>query len=424
MKLDNTPPKGTTDWLPEEFKIRKYIFDTWRAVLESYGYEEYLTPLLEEAAVYRAKSGEDLGGKELWSLTDLAGREYAIRPEMTPSVTRMVTTIYNSTPKPIRLFSIANFMRNEKPQRGRNREFWQLNFDIFGTDDLSADIEVLKIALEIMISFGASKDQFELRLNSRKLIEDFLKNYLDIEEKNYIPAIRILDKLRKIPFDSIVERLEKEAGAQIPNREELKLFFEKEESVLQKMYTEVLKDSEGVKDLMKIYEVLGVDFEGYYTFAPDLMRGLDYYNGMVFEVFDKHPENKRALFGGGRYGGLASIFGSADIPAVGCAPGDETTKLFLEAWDLIPEELGKPLYFIPIVDNDFEKDAHKIAKQLRKEGKRVLVGLSEQKIGKALDYANKIGAAFTILYAEDEAEKGLYVLKNMKSGDEDSISFD
>ncbi|MCA9386774.1 ATP phosphoribosyltransferase regulatory subunit, partial [Candidatus Dojkabacteria bacterium] len=156
MNLSNQPPKGTADWLPSEFAIRKYIFDTWREVCTRFGYEEYLTPIIESAEIYRVKSGEDVGGKELMTMFDRAEREYAIRPEMTPSVTRMVSKIYNDTPKPIRLFSIANYFRNEKPQRGRNREFWQLNFDIFGSDSINADVEIIQMAIEIMKAFGAS----------------------------------------------------------------------------------------------------------------------------------------------------------------------------------------------------------------------------------------------------------------------------
>jgi histidyl-tRNA synthetase len=137
--LSNKPPKGTSDWFPEEYSIRKYIFDTWRRVNVQFGYQEYLTPILETADIYRAKSGEDVGGKELLVIEDRGGRELAMRPEMTPSVTRMVSRTYMQEPKPMRLFSIANFWRNERPQRGRNREFWQLNTDIFGSVSLNAD---------------------------------------------------------------------------------------------------------------------------------------------------------------------------------------------------------------------------------------------------------------------------------------------
>ncbi|HXW00588.1 MAG TPA: ATP phosphoribosyltransferase regulatory subunit, partial [Anaerolineae bacterium] len=163
-KLSNQPVKGASDWLPEEFAVRRYIFDTWRKINQQFGYEEYLTPIFESAEIYRAKSGEDIGGKELMVITDPAGRELAIRPEMTPSVTRMVTKFYRQAPKPLRLFSIANFWRNEKPQRGRNREFWQLNTDIFGSKAMAADLEILQLALQIMLAFNPPKGSFTLYL--------------------------------------------------------------------------------------------------------------------------------------------------------------------------------------------------------------------------------------------------------------------
>jgi histidyl-tRNA synthetase len=174
--LSNLPQKGTSDWTPEEFRVRKTIFDTWRKVCTSFGYQEYLCPILESADIYRAKSGEDVGGKELMSFFDQGGRELSIRPEMTPSVTRMVTRFYEQKPKPIKLFSIANFVRNEKPQRGRNREFWQLNIDTFGSNSILSDVEMLVLIIEMMLAFKAPKDSFKVNLNNRKLIDAILQD--------------------------------------------------------------------------------------------------------------------------------------------------------------------------------------------------------------------------------------------------------
>ncbi len=185
--IKNLPPKGTADWMPDEFKVRKYIFDTFRKVCLSFGYEEYLTPTFEKAQIYKAKSGEDVGGKELMIFRDKVDREFALRPEMTPSVIRMITRIYNNQPKPIRYFSIANFFRNEKPQRGRNREFWQLNYDIFGSKSIYADAEIVKMALEIMFAFLPKekinqKDYkpFIIYINDRRVLTHFLKESVGI----------------------------------------------------------------------------------------------------------------------------------------------------------------------------------------------------------------------------------------------------
>ncbi|MDQ7021348.1 MAG: ATP phosphoribosyltransferase regulatory subunit [Candidatus Dojkabacteria bacterium] len=355
-KLSNQPPKGTSDWLPGEFQIRKYIFDTWRKVCTSFGYEEYLTPQIELADVYRAKSGEDLGGKELWTLTDLKGREFAIRPEMTPSVTRMVTRIYQDTPKPIRLFSIANFMRNEKPQRGRNREFWQLNFDIFGVDSVNADIEVLQVALEIMLGFNPPKGSFVMYINNRRLIDYVLNEVVSVTEEQRTQTVRILDKWEKLNEEEFAKRLKEDAALNDDQIESLKKFMQSQNGEdLVKNLPEI-EGSEGLKEINETMEALNeMGYSEWISFNPSVIRGFDYYDGMVFEVFDKNPENSRSMFGGGRYNGLAALFGSQSFPATGCAPGDETTRLFLEGWNLLDQaKENKPKsYYLPLLDESF-----------------------------------------------------------------------
>src|SRR5680860_959654 len=207
--LSKQEPKGTLDWTPEEFAIRKYIFDCWRRVCLRYGFEEYLTPIVENAEIYRAKSGEDVGGKELVTFSDLGGRELSIRPEMTPSVVRMVSKIYTASPKPLKYFSIANFMRNEKPQRGRNREFWQLNCDIFGSTDEAADLEILCLALDLVLEFKPPKNSFALHLNSRRLIDGVLElsGAGKLKADNKAIVVRTLDKWKKLPLNAVRERL-------------------------------------------------------------------------------------------------------------------------------------------------------------------------------------------------------------------------
>lgn len=420
--LSNQEPKGTADWLPEEFLVRKYIFDTWRRVCLRYGFEEYLTPLVENAEIYRAKSGEDVGGKELVTFTDLGGRELSIRPEMTPSVTRMVTKVYAASPKPLKYFSIANFMRNEKPQRGRNREFWQLNCDTFGSDSLSADLEILNLALDLMLEFKPPVGSFVLALSNRKLIEAVLElsgaKKLAADKK--LLVVRTLDKWLKLKPAEITGRLE-DAGLDQKAQTILEKFMTSRslESLVKELPE--LKDNPGlleIKGVLKDLEVLG--YGDWIEFNPAVIRGFDYYDGLVFEVFDKNPENNRAMFGGGRYNGLAGIFGEKNFPAVGFAPGDETTKLFLESWKLL-EEVKKTQperYYLPLLKVGLEKEVSKLAKKLRAQGLNILVGLEEQKVGKALELANKKGITKVIIFGEDEASKGVYKIKDMSSGEE------
>ena len=420
--LSNQPPKGTADWAPEEFKVRQYIFNTWRRVCQSYGFEEYLTPILENAEIYRAKSGEDVGQKELLVFTDQGGRELAVRPEMTPSVTRLVSRIYDSVPKPIKYFSIANFMRNERPQRGRNREFWQLNCDIFGSASLGADLEILTLSLDLLLAFNPPTGSFVLSLNNRKLLDGLLE-ILKLEADLKLKTVRLLDKYLKMTAADFSQALaeiglDKKAITQV-----ISFMTAKDIKDLQKKLP-ALKDNEGLKELEQALNSLkALGYGAYVEFKPSVIRGFDYYDGLVFEVFDKHPDNNRALFGGGRYNGLAKLFGGRTFPAVGIAPGDETTKLFLESWGLLKEvkEADTGVIYLPILSLELIGKTQKLAQQLRQAGQAVELGLEVVKVGKALEYANKKGLTKVIIFGVEEAAENFYKIKNMKSGAEEKF---
>ena len=382
MTLSLNPPKWTADWKPEEFRVRKYIFDTWRTVCESFGYEEYLGPLVEDATIWEAKSGEDVGGTELTKITNRNGEisDLALRPEMTPTVTRMISKYQREYTKPIRWFSIANFYRNERPQRWRNREFWQCNVDLFGSESLTADIEVLQMACELMKQFGATSEHYQLYLNDRRVVDAFL-NSLDLDENLRKEAVRTMDKWDKLPEEDFTEVLwEKwlDAG-------EISM-------VVQFMKSETL-EWDAAAEINNIYESLvGLWYGDIVTLKPSLMRWFDYYDGMVFEVFDMHPDNNRAMFGGGRYNWLADIFGVKEsIPAVWFAPGDEPMKLFLESWELISEELRPERFYIPLLEEGKEEQVMKKAQELRNEGKKVEIWLKVQTEKKAIEVAGKKG---------------------------------
>lgn len=429
--ISNQEPKGTRDWLPEEFLIRKYIFDTWRRICLRYGFEEYMTPLVESAEVYRAKSGEDVGGKELVTFTDLGGRELSIRPEMTPSVTRMVSKVYAAAPKPLKYFSIANFMRNEKPQRGRNREFWQLNCDTFGSASLNADLEILQLALDLMLEFNPPKDSFSLNLNSRRLIEEVLALVFKAvpTEKlanTKLEVVRTLDKFNKLSREDFRVRLS-EAGLGEEAINDLEKFIGSKSLEDLAQVLPNLKDSSAYSELKQVIKALSdLSYGDYVKFNPAVIRGFDYYDGLIFEVFDNNPENNRAMFGGGRYNGLAEIFGSTSFPAVGFAPGDETTRLFLESWGLIPglKKFAPQKYYLPLLDFNLDLEVKVLAKKLRASGLNIVLGLEEQKLGKALDYANKSGIDKVVILGSEEKKQGVYKLKDMASGQEETKPLD
>ena len=423
MQLLNTPAKWTSDWFPDEYKVRKHIFDTWRKICLSYGFEEYLWPLVEPIDIWKAKSGEDVGGSELAQITNREGQldGLAIRPEMTPSVTRMVSRIWKETEKPLKWFSIANFYRNEKPQKGRNREFWQLNCDIFGEESLRADIEVLTLALELLRAFNPPTGSYKLKLNHRKLITGFLEEVLGItDEEKQKRITRLMDKyekLSKADFEKLLHEIDATANMTFVEQ------FMEARSVedLQKHFI-TLTGSESFREFEEIITTLkqlwyGEEIE----FSGSLIRGFDYYDGMIFEMFDTNKDNPRALFGGGRYNGLANIFGVKwGISAVGFAPGDETMKLFLEGHGLIQDiqENKQEKYFLPLLDETLFGDIQTLARILRKQGKNVLLGLSPKKLGKAIQLADKAGFSHVIIYGEDEKKAGNFVVKDLRSGEE------
>ncbi len=420
-KLSNQPYKGCNDYKPEDFQKLKYIFDTWRKIATKYAYKEYLTPVLESIELYEAKSGEDIQ-KELFLLQDSGGRRLALRPEMTPSVTRLITQIYNGIPKPIRLFSIANFFRGERPQKGRYREFWQLNIDIFGDTSIYSDIEILQSALDLMIEFGAQKGQFILKFNHRKLIDYLLTEELDlVSEEMKTLIVRKLDKFKKLTSEEFISDL-KEIGLIDKQIYAINNWMQVELIELQSRFPNI-KTNQGYIEVMQIYETLNyLGYGDFISYSTDLIRGFDYYDGSIFEVFDLNPNFSRSLFGGGRYNGLAKIFGSQEIPAVGYAPGSPIS-FFLDNWNLWPEFKDKIInIFVPIIGPNSELKTLDLIKRLRQinnDEKNIYeLGTSTFDLPKALTYANKRGFEKVIIYGENEQNREIYIEKDMRSGEQ------
>lgn len=427
MSLWLQPPRGTQDRFPDEFAIRKHIFDTWRAVCLSFGYEEYLGPLVEHADIWRAKSGEDVGGSELTLITDREGNisDLALRPEMTPSVTRMVASKYPAMTKPIRRFSIANFYRNERPQRGRNREFRQLNVDMFGETEQAADLEIVQMAIETVFAFGVPHRSFVVKLNHRHLIDTFLLTILGLSDEQKKQMIRLMDKWAKLTREQFIA-IAQDNGLSTVQTEQVIQFLSSTTIGELLIAFPALTDEQSIRDLHLLIEQLTTLWYGdRIVFVPSLMRGFDYYDGMVFEVFDNHPENNRAMFGGGRYNGLAEIFGSKEhIPAIGFAPGDEPMRLFLESWWLLQsiQEQRIALTYVQVLDATAQIPAIRLAQQLRKQWNAVEVSMQMKSPQKAFTYAEKKQYTHIILLWKDEIEHQTCTIKALVTWEEKSIA--
>ncbi|HRC28350.1 MAG TPA: histidine--tRNA ligase [Candidatus Saccharimonas sp.] len=418
--LSSEPYKGARDWYPADMRVRSYVFAVWAKVARSYGYEAYDTPLLEPIDVYTAKSGQELVSEQTYQFVDRGERRVAIRPEMTPSVSRMIAARSQETALPARWYSIAQFMRYERPQRGREREFWQLNCDIFGADGIAAEAEVIGMGRDIMTAFGAKDDMYTIRINNRKIIDFMMAHYLQLDAVQAQLMMKLFDRKNKIPPETFRDQAIDIFGAeQAPAglRRIAQLLAARSMADL----PESIRDSEPVRDIQVLFTYLERAGIKNAMFDITLMRGLDYYTGTVFEFFDTHPENNRSLFGGGRYDGLVGLFGAEPISAVGFAPGLTTTLLFLETHNLLPV-LHSTTDIYMIVIGDVARGAVKLASELRGEGVNVELDSTGRKLDKQLKTAVKKAIPYILFVGEEELKSEVYPLKNTVSGDEKKLS--
>jgi histidyl-tRNA synthetase len=420
--LSSQPYKGTRDYYPEDKRVQNYIFNTWKRVVQQHGYEEYGAPMLEPLEVYTAKSGQELAGEQTYTFMDRGDRVVAIRPEMTPSISRMVAAKRQELGYPARLFSIANFMRYERPQRGREREFWQLNADIFGVEGTLADAEIIGIAHELMQAFGARDDMYSIKVNNRKLIDFMMSQYLDLDGVQSQLMIKLFDRKAKISKEDFEQQAADIFGPAFSNRgmkQIARLMAAKSVAEL----PEEIAVSTAAKELTELFSLLAAAKVKNVTFDITLMRGFDYYTGMVFEVFDLHPDNNRSLFGGGRYDGLVGLFGAEPVPTVGFAPGFTPMELFLNSHKLLPSFTSTTEVGVVVIDNTFA-GALEFAQKLREEGVRVEVDITGRKIDKQIKAVIKKKVPFLVFIGENELAQQQYPFKDTVTAEEETLSFE
>lgn len=418
--LSTQPYKGTRDYYPEDKRIQNYIFSVWRKVSESFGYEEYGAPTLEPLDVYAAKSGQEIVNDQTYTFTDRGGRIVAIRPEMTPTVSRMVAARRQELAYPARLYSIANFMRYERPQRGREREFWQCNVDIFGADGAAAEVEIIALSDDIMKQFGAKLGDYVIKINNRKLIDFTMEQYLGLSKTEAQSMIKLFDRKNKMNsldfMDQVGEIFNTKSADGVKKVEELLKVTE-----IADLPSEIL-DSESMVEIKEMFATLKHFGIKSFVFDITLMRGFDYYTGMVFEVFDTHPDNNRALFGGGRYDGLVGLFGAEPISAVGMAPGGTMMENFLEVHDLLPKFHSTTNVYIAAL-GDVVADANKLAVKLRKQGINAELDFSGRKLDKQLKVAFKKDIPYILFVGEEEVKTGVYALKDIINSKDFKLDF-
>ena len=346
----------------------------------------------------------------------------AIRPEMTPSLSRMVAARRQEMAMPARLFSIANFMRYERPQRGREREFWQLNADLFGVDGAWADAEIIELSHASVMAFGATQDMFKVRINNRQLINELMAGFLGLDFIGATMMTKLLDKKDKLPIEEFkrqaIEIFGSNAQVGLPKLAEL--ISMKSLDVL----PESMLDIPSVIEIRRVMRTLSEKGITNVEFDITLMRGLDYYTGTVFEFFDNSPENNRALFGGGRYDGLVGLFGVEPTPTVGVGMGATTMQQFLEVHNLLPKIRTKTDVYVIAIDEKSLNGADRLVRKLREADVKVEFDFTLRKIDKQLKTAVKKGIPFAIFVGETELESGIYPIKNLDDSTEQQVDFD
>jgi histidyl-tRNA synthetase len=408
-KLSTDSYKGVRDFYPEDMAIQRYIFQTWAKTAESFGFERYDASILEPSELYKAKGAEneEMVNEQTYTFIDRGEREVTLRPEMTPTVARMVAGQRRELTFPLRWYSIPNLFRYERPQRGRLREHWQLNCDIFGADDIAADVEIIALAYQTLLDFGATPEMFEIRLNSRQEMAS-LYSEIGITDTDLIAAItRLNDRKKKISVDeyrtSLVDIVKNE--------------------VLTESVIAIVEDTNGTNPVLEELHKLNITNV---HINRTIARGFDYYTGMVFEVFDTSPENNRSMMGGGRYDNLTTLFGDDTISGVGFGMGDIIMRDFLETHKLIPEHIRSTAPHVMVIPMEAEQNlyAEQVAMHIRKAGHKVSTDIGTRKIGKKIGSASDKGCKFIIVIGQNEMESGNLTVKHLQSGKEQTGQLD
>jgi histidyl-tRNA synthetase len=423
MALSTQPYKGTRDFYPEDKRAQKYMFNVLRQTVESFGYQEYDAPIIEPIELYMSKTSEEIVVEQTFVFTDRGGRTVSLRPEMTPSVSRLVAARRQELQYPVRWYSIPNLWRYERPQAGRLREHWQLNVDIFGVPGIEADHEIILLADRILKTFGAKPENYTIKLNSRQLLNWFLLENFQFEQSQIQPLARLIDKRDKISekeFRASASLLLSPAQQQSDVISQLIELMKVKTLGALPLVVQQLPAVKQLQNLMGLLLASGVQST---VFDPALTRGFDYYTDIVFEVFDNSSENNRSMFGGGRYDGLVGAFGVEPVPTVGFGMGDVTLQMFLEGHKLLPKFEPETDATVILIGDVYHAIQPLLA-DLREEGLRLAVDSTGRKVDAQLKSAVKSGIPFVIFIGEHEMASRRFKLKDLRSGEEKELSLE
>ena len=402
--------KGTREFYPETMALRNYLFEKVRAASQSFGYQEYDGPFIEPIDLYAAKSGEELVKKQSFTFEDRGGDLVTLRPELTPSLARMIAAKQNELTYPVRWWSFGPFWRYEQPQKGRSREFFQWNIDMLGVNSPEADAELIAVAATFMRSVGLSPERAQIYVNNRRLMDSEF-DALDIAPEKRLDVSNLVDRRTKMESEKW-DAYTLELGLSQTQLDGLKIILDD---------YDLWKKSDELTRTFAALDALGV--KEYVKFVPGIMRGLLYYTGTVFEAFDTSGSLKRSLFGGGRYDNLLADVGGQPLSGVGFAMGDVGMGIFLQESGLLPEFAPSPAQvLVTVFDEKLAMQSFALAVELRNAGLNVMMYPEPAKLQKQFKFADKMKIKVVLVLGPDEVEKRLVVVKNLVNGEQVQVT--
>jgi histidyl-tRNA synthetase len=409
MKSSINAVKGTRDFYPEQMLVRNWLYSIMRRISESFGYQEFDGPFLEYVDLYAAKSGDELVKEQSFVFQDRGGDWVTLRPELTPSLARMVAKKQNLLVYPLRWWSFGPMWRYERPQKGRTREFYQWNIDLIGVESPEADAELVGIAGTFLRETGLTPQEVQILVNNRRLVDSELKA-LNIHNEQKIHVFRLIDHYDKMS-----------AANWESNAMEIGLKKNQINLLLQMINDDTLwQKSEELCKFFAAIEVLGV--REYVHYSPRIIRGLDYYTGTVFEAHDRDGDF-RAFLGGGRYDNLVADVGGEPLSGIGFAMGDVVTTLVLEKFKHIPpgDRLTKPSILVTVFNEESLLPTIQLASELRRNNLNVIWYPRAAKLEKQLKYANQMGFPLAIIWGPDEQAVGKITVKDLRARQQHTI---
>jgi len=394
--------KGTRDFYPAEMSIHLWLYEIIKEISESFGYEAYEGPFLEKIELYAAKSGEELVKEQAFCFEDRGGEFITLRPELTPSLARMVAQRQRQLFMPLRWYSFGNFWRYERPQRGRTREFYQWNMDMIGASSPEADAELVAVCAAFFKRVGLGPDVVKIKVNNRRLMDQKLAE-LDIPDDLRNAVFKLIDRRHKMKPDAW-DRHAEEQGLSAVQIDGLNLLLKNEN---------LWKESEELKDTMEVLDIMG--WGDYIEYEASTIRGLDYYTGLVFEAVE--VTGGRAILGGGHYDNLVGDVGGEPLPGVGFAMGDVLIKIIIKNYDLLPDfqNRNKKVVMVTVFDKSLQIESIRLASELRQEGIDTAIYPEPAKLLKQFKYADRKGMNYAIVLGPDEISQNVVSIKDLKT---------